>query len=113
MYSGNDIDTLPIMAVGGYGVISVASHLVGRQMQEMIQSIGSGRIDRAAEIHRSLLPLFNAMAVVPNPIPIKYALNHVGFRVGPTRLPLVSPDDSAAAAIERVLRDTRIDLPLG
>lgn len=112
VYSGNDGDTLPIMALGGYGVISVASHLVGRQMQEIIGSILEGRVDRAAQIHRSLLPLFSAMSVLSNPVPIKYALNHVGFNVGSVRLPLVPPDRESAAIIERALRDTRIDLPL-
>ncbi len=112
VYSGNDSDTLPIMALGGYGVISVASHLVGRQMQEMIGSILEGRLDKAAQIHRSLLPLFSAMSVLSNPIPVKYALNHVGFNVGSVRLPLVPPDRESAAIIERALRDTRIDLPL-
>jgi 4-hydroxy-tetrahydrodipicolinate synthase len=112
VYSGNDSDTLPIMALGGYGVISVASHLIGRQMQEIIGSILEGRVDRAAQIHRSLLPLFNAMSVLSNPVPIKYALNHVGFNVGSVRLPLVPPDRESAAIIERALRDTRIDLPL-
>jgi 4-hydroxy-tetrahydrodipicolinate synthase len=113
VYSGNDNDTLPILALGGYGVISVASHLVGNQMKEMISSAIEGRTGRAAQIHRSLLPLFNAMFVVSNPVPIKYALNHVGFNVGNPRLPLTPLDDKSAAAIEAVLNNYRIDLPLG
>lgn len=113
VYSGNDNDTLPILALGGYGVISVASHLVGNQMKEMISNAIEGRTDRAAQIHRYLLPLFNAMFVVSNPVPIKYALNHVGFNVGNPRLPLTPLDDKSAAAIEAVLKNYRIDLPLG
>jgi 4-hydroxy-tetrahydrodipicolinate synthase len=113
VYSGNDNDTLPILALGGYGVISVASHLVGNQMKEMISSAIEGRTGRAAQIHRYLLPLFNAMFVVSNPVPIKYALNHVGFNVGNPRLPLTPLDDKSAAAIEAVLKNYRIDLPLG
>lgn len=113
VYSGNDNDTLPILALGGYGVISVASHLVGNQMKEMISSAIEGRTGRAAQIHRYLLPLFNAMFVVSNPVPIKYALNHVGFNVGNPRLPLTPLDDKSAAAIEAVLNNYRIDLPLG
>lgn len=111
-YSGNDSDTLPTMSVGGYGVISVASHLVGMQMREMIYSAIDGRIDEAAKIHRSLLPLFNAMGIVSNPIPIKYALNHLGFKVGNPRLPLVPPDRESAAIIEQALKSAHIDLPL-
>lgn len=113
VYSGNDNDTLPILALGGYGVISVASHLVGNQMKEMISNAIEGRTGRAAQIHRYLLPLFNAMFVVSNPVPIKYALNHVGFNVGNPRLPLTPLDDKSAAAIEAVLKNYRIDLPLG
>lgn len=113
VYSGNDNDTLPILALGGYGVISVASHLVGNQMKEMISSAIEGRTGRAAQIHRYLLPLFNAMFVVSNPVPIKYALNHVGFHVGDPRLPLTPLDDKSAATLEAVLKNYRIDLPLG
>lgn len=112
VYSGNDNDTLPILSLGGCGVISVASHLVGKQMREMIASAIEGRRDEAAQIHRHLLPLFNVMFVVSNPIPIKHALNHVGFRVGNPRLPLTQADEKAAAAIEDVLRGYSIDLPL-
>jgi len=113
VYSGNDNDTLPILALGGYGVISVASHLVGNQMKEMISNAIEGRTGRAAQIHRYLLPLFNAMFVVSNPVPIKYALNHVGFHVGDPRLPLTPLDDKSAATLEAVLKNYRIDLPLG
>lgn len=112
VYSGNDNDTLPILSLGGCGVISVASHLVGKQMREMIASAIEGRRAEAAQIHRHLLPLFNVMFVVSNPIPIKHALNHLGFRVGNPRLPLTQADEKAAAAIEDVLRGYSIDLPL-
>jgi 4-hydroxy-tetrahydrodipicolinate synthase len=67
VYSGNDDDTLPLLAIGGDGVISVASHLVGKQMQEMITSFLRGNIETASRIHRDLLPLFNAMFLLaPN-----------------------------------------------
>ena len=112
VYSGNDNDTLPILSLGGCGVISVASHLVGKQIREMIAGAIEGRRDEAAQIHRHLLPLFNVMFVVSNPIPIKHALNHLGFRVGNPRLPLTQADEKAAAAIEDVLRGYSIDLPL-
>ena len=81
-------------------------------MQEMIHDAVEGRMDNAARIHRSLLPLFNAMGIVPNPMPIKYALNYLGFGVGGLRLPLVWPDSESAATIERVLSSTRIDLSM-
>ncbi|MBT4510658.1 MAG: 4-hydroxy-tetrahydrodipicolinate synthase, partial [Chloroflexi bacterium] len=112
VYSGNDNDTLPILSIGGHGVISVASHLVGNQMQEMIKCVIEGKLEKAAQIHRDLLPLFNSMFVVSNPIPIKYALNHIGFRVGQPRLPLTVPDEVSAAHIEATLKKYRIDLPV-
>lgn len=112
VYSGNDSDTLPILAIGGYGVISVASHLVGAQIREMIESYLRGKIQEAAATHRRLLPLINALFVVSNPVPLKYALNKVGFAVGKPRLPLTEPDDKSAAVIDAALKDVHIDLPL-
>jgi len=112
VWSGNDGDTFPIMAMGGYGVISVASHLVGKQIQEMIQQTVRGKMKEAAAIHLNLLPLINALFIVSNPIPVKYALNHVGFRVGKPRLPLTEPDDKSKAIIEATLKNYRIDLPV-
>lgn len=112
VWSGNDSDTLPILALGGYGVISVASHLVGNQIREMIDSFISGRVDKAASIHHRLMPLFNALFIVSNPIPIKYALNYVGFNVGKPRLPLTEPDEKSAAFIKDVLKNYKIDLPI-
>ena len=110
VYSGNDGDTFPVIAMGGYGVISVVSHLVGNQVREMIQKLVSGKLSEAAAIHHRLLPLINTLFVVSNPIPIKYALNHVGFRVGKPRLPLTEPDEKSAAIIEATLKNYSIDL---
>jgi len=112
VWSGNDSDTLPILALGGYGVISVISHLVGNQVKEMIDSFINGKTDEAAKMHRHLLPLVNAMFVVSNPIPVKYALNVVGFNVGKPRLPLVEPDEKTAATIKETLKNYKIDLPV-
>jgi len=111
VWSGNDGDTLPILALGGYGVISVASHLVGNQIKEMIDSFTSGKADKAAEIHRHLLPLIKALFIVSNPIPVKYAVNCVGFNVGKPRLPLTEPDEKSAAFIKATLKNYKIDLP--
>ena len=112
VWSGNDSDTLPILALGGYGVISVASHLVGSQIKEMIDAFLKGRTGEAASIHRHLLPLVEAIFIVSNPVPIKYALNHIGFNVGKPRLPLVEPDEKSAAFIKDTLKNYKIDLPL-
>ena len=112
VWSGNDGDTMPLLALGGYGIISVASHLVGKQIREMIDKVISGKLAEAASIHRRLLPLVNALFIVSNPIPVKYALNHVGFRVGKPRLPLTEPDEKSAASIRETLKNYQIDLPV-
>ncbi|MEE8472293.1 MAG: 4-hydroxy-tetrahydrodipicolinate synthase [Dehalococcoidia bacterium] len=111
VYSGNDGDTLPIMALGGYGVISVASHLVGVQIRDMLEASLDGRTREAEAIHQSLAPLVSALFVVSNPTPVKYALARVGFPVGKPRLPLLEPDETAASAIDAALSGATIDLP--
>jgi len=112
VWSGNDSDTFHILALGGYGVISVASHLVGNQIKEMIDNVTSGKMNEAASIHRRLLPLIDALFVISNPIPVKYALNYIGFYVGKPRLPLVEPDEKSAAIIKEALKKFKIDLPV-
>lgn len=93
IYSGDDSLTLPILAIGGHGVVSVASHVAGTQIQEMIQNFKSGNVEKAQEMHVNLFPLFKAMFVTANPIPVKAALNLQGFNVGSLRLPLEEASD--------------------
>jgi 4-hydroxy-tetrahydrodipicolinate synthase len=112
VWSGNDGDTLPMMALGAYGVISVASHLVGKQIKDMIDNFISCNTSGAAQIHRHLVPLFKALFVISNPIPLKYALNHIGFRVGGLRLPLTEADEKTATLLRDTLKNYQIDLPL-
>ena len=112
VWSGNDNETFQIMATGGYGVVSVLSHLVGSQIKQMMGYLLEGDVERAAAEHRRLLPLFKVMFIVSNPIPVKYALNQVGFNVGNPRLPLVPPDEKSAAQIDKVLASYEIDLPV-
>ncbi len=112
VWSGNDQDTFPLMAIGGYGIISVISHLVGKQIKKMIDSFLGGRVAEAAAMHRHLLPLVSAMFTVSNPIPVKYAVNQVGFRVGKPRLPLTEPDERTAQIIKDTLKNYTIDLPV-
>ncbi len=111
VWSGDDAMTLPMLAVGSYGVIAVVSHLVGAQMHRMIDDYLAGRTADAAAVHRSLLPLMQVlMTAASNPTPVKYALNQIGFPVGATRLPLVGPDEAAAERITAELRRHQIDL---
>ncbi|NES02848.1 MAG: 4-hydroxy-tetrahydrodipicolinate synthase [Okeania sp. SIO2F4] len=91
IYSGDDSLTLPLMAIGGSGVVSVASHLVGKQLQEMIVAFETGKVQRAKEIHLQLFNLFRALFATTNPIPVKASLNLLGWKVGTTRPPLCDP----------------------
>jgi 4-hydroxy-tetrahydrodipicolinate synthase len=88
IYSGDDSLTLPMLAVGAQGVVSVASHLVGPQLQQMSQSFFQGDVHSALDLHLQLLPLFKTLFLTANPIPVKAALQLQGWHVGSTRLPL-------------------------
>ncbi len=108
LYSGDDSLTLPLLAVGGSGVVSVASHLVGRQLQQMIQAFEKGNTQVATQIHLKLFPLFKALFATTNPIPIKTALNLKGWHVGLTRLPLCEDGDWISQKLEAVLTELSV-----
>ncbi len=112
IWSGNDNDTFHIMALGGYGTIGVVTHLVGKQVKEMMDNILNGKLTQAASIHRRLVPLVDALFIEPNPAPLKYALGHLGFNVGKPRLPLVEPSEPSAKIIREALQKHQIDLPI-
>jgi 4-hydroxy-tetrahydrodipicolinate synthase len=105
VYSGDDWATLSVVCLGGVGVVSVASHLVGDRMKEMIELASAGDVAAARKIHEDLLPLFKGLFIVSNPIPVKTALQIAGRSAGPLRLPLVSATDDERAQIERAMRD--------
>lgn len=110
VWSGNDSDNFAIMTLGGYGAISVASHLVGKQIKEMIDLVLADKAAAAAAIHRRLMPLMSDLFILSNPVPLKYALDQIGFPVGGPRLPLVAPDEKSAAVVRKTLADYQIDL---
>jgi 4-hydroxy-tetrahydrodipicolinate synthase len=101
--SGDDELTLPLMGIGGTGVISVASHVAGPQMRQMVDAQASGEHTAALSTHLRLLPLFKALFMTSNPIMVKDALAQCGFPVGGCRLPLVPPTDEQSAELGRVL----------
>lgn len=101
MYSGDDSLTLPLLAVGGCGVVSVASHIVGNQIRDMIRLYESGQVHQATQEHLKLFPLFKALFMETNPIPIKAALEMKGWNVGSLRSPLVP----ASERVKQVLAD--------
>lgn len=112
VWSGNDDQTYRIMSLGGYGIISVASHIVGKQIKAMMDLTLKEDFEGAAVEHQRLLPIFQGLFVVANPIPVKYAVNRSGFPVGDPRLPLVPPDAESAAQIDALLKAYKVDLPI-
>ncbi len=111
IWSGNDDETFPIMCVGGHGIVSVASNILGDQIKTMIDMIVDGHVEKAASEHRRLLPIFKALFWVTNPIPIKYAVNRAGFEAGNPRLPMVNPDNDFRTKFDPVMDNYKIDLP--
>ncbi|ASB89557.1 4-hydroxy-tetrahydrodipicolinate synthase [Bacillus sonorensis] len=89
VYSGDDSLTLPVLSVGGRGIVSVASHVIGPEMQQMIKHYMNGETQQAALIHQKLLPLMKGLFAAPNPSPLKTALQLKGLDVGSVRLPLI------------------------
>ncbi|KNH22634.1 MAG: 4-hydroxy-tetrahydrodipicolinate synthase [Priestia megaterium] len=89
LYSGDDGLTLPVLAIGGTGIISVASHVIGNEMQEMVKLYESGHPKEAAKIHQRIVPVMKSLFAAPSPTPVKTALQLKGLDVGSVRLPLV------------------------
>lgn len=105
LYSGDDSLTLPLLAIGGQGVVSVASHLVGEQLQQMIGAFVQGQFRTATQIHLKLFPFFKALFATTNPIPVKTALTLQGWNVGTTRLPLIPPSAELSLSLRTVLQE--------
>lgn len=103
IWSGDDALTLPMLAVGATGVISVASHLAGNRIAEMIAAHDKGQVEQAGQIHRDLLPLLDALFCTSSPIPLKAALHMCGLPGGPLRLPLVEATDGEKTKIRAAL----------
>lgn len=105
LYSGDDSLTLPSMSVGSIGVVSVASHVIGNEMKEMVTSFTEGRIHDAAKIHRRLLPIMKGLFIAPNPTCVKAAIQMKGFDVGSVRLPLIPLSLEERTKIAKLLND--------
>jgi len=104
VYSGNDDVVVPIMSLGGKGVISVASHIVPKVMHDMVQFCLDGNFAEAGKMQTGYLELLNALFIDVNPIPVKEALNLMGIAVGPCRMPLYPMEDGAREKLEGALR---------
>lgn len=108
IYSGDDSLTLPLLSVGATGVVSVASHLVGDQIQAMVRAFEAGEVQTATQIHLKLFPLFKSLFIVTNPIPLKAALNLQGWEVGNTRSPLCGVPEDVVEKLKSVLHELEL-----
>jgi len=104
IYSGDDSLLLPMLSLGAVGVVSVASHIVGLQLKELITSFQNGSVSKALEIHEKLQPLFNALFETTNPIPIKASLELLGWKVGSPRTPLVQLNQEKTKELDEILK---------
>lgn len=103
VYSGDDILTLPTLSVGGHGIVSVASNVAGVKMGEMIDAFENSDMKKAAKINLELTNLFDGLFVTTSPIPVKHALNLLGFNVGGYRLPLTEPTPEVSKVVKECL----------
>ena len=112
VWSGNDNETFSIVSTGGYGIVSVAANIIGKQVNNLIGLVLEGEVEAAAKEHLRLLPLFNALFWVTNPIPIRYAMQRAGFDVGPPRLPMIPAPEDFRRKFDPVMDRYEIDLPV-
>jgi 4-hydroxy-tetrahydrodipicolinate synthase len=105
VYSGDDWATFGYVCLGAVGIVSVASHLVGPQIRQMIELIQTGDVPAARKIHEDLSPLFNALFITSNPIPLKAALEMIGLPAGVPRLPLVPATAEERTRVRKALED--------
>ena len=110
IYSGDDSLTLPMMALGVHGVISVASHLFGAELTSMIRNFKTGEVTAAKNMHKTLFPVFRKLFMAPNPVPVKAALAHAGLIEDYVRLPLVQLDDAQKAELFAVVDKVKTEL---
>ncbi|WP_078380848.1 4-hydroxy-tetrahydrodipicolinate synthase [Sutcliffiella halmapala] len=104
LYCGDDSLTLPVLSIGGNGIVSVASHIIGKEMQEMIHAFETGENAKAAKLHQKLTPVMNGMFSAPSPTPVKTALQLKGLDVGGVRLPLVPLSEQERAELTSLLQ---------
>ncbi|MEH6946410.1 4-hydroxy-tetrahydrodipicolinate synthase [Bacillus sp. JJ634] len=103
LYSGDDGLTLPVLSIGGVGVVSVASHVIGKEMQQMVDAFLTGNLQEAAKLHQKLLPIIKGLFSAPSPAPVKTALQLVGIDVGSVRLPIVPLTEQERSVLANLL----------
>jgi 4-hydroxy-tetrahydrodipicolinate synthase len=103
LYSGDDSMTIPVLSIGGAGVVSVAAHVIGNEMQEMVKAFLEGDNKQAAKLHQQLLPIMQGLFAAPSPAPVKTALQIKGLDVGSVRLPLVGLNEQERKTLLAIL----------
>lgn len=107
VYSGDDSLTLPMLALGCHGIISVAGHVVGDQMKQMVDAWFSGDTQSALKWHLKLVPIFKGVFVTTNPVPVKYLLKYVGIQAGGVRLPLVDATEDEKSFLDNLYEEIK------
>jgi 4-hydroxy-tetrahydrodipicolinate synthase len=103
IYSGDDSLTLPMLALGATGVVSIASHVVGKEIKKMLDCFAAGDVTQAQQLHNYLFPIFKGLFITTNPVPVKQALNILGMDVGGLRLPLCEANEGEIAQLKNLL----------
>jgi 4-hydroxy-tetrahydrodipicolinate synthase len=108
VYSGDDAMTLPALSVGAYGIVSVASHIIGSDMKALIEAYVAGRVEEAAKLNGKLFPVFKGLFhcphPVPNPVAVKFALSLKGYPVGGVRLPLIEASEAEQSFLRKLVK---------
>ncbi|GAA0450028.1 4-hydroxy-tetrahydrodipicolinate synthase [Alkalibacillus silvisoli] len=113
LYTGEDNQTLPTVAVGGVGVVSVSAHIIGKEMQQMLNALRNGDVAHASRMHGYIVPFMNAMFQAPSPTPVKEALNQLGIPVGSVRLPLIPLNDTERASLTLLIDEYKTQQDVG
>jgi len=109
LYSGDDSLTMPLLSIGGAGIISVAAHAVGDEMKAMVDAYFAGKVAEATAIHLKLYDFMKAIFVTSNPVPIKYVLSEMGIISNATvRLPLVEASENEKAVVKKAMEELKL-----
>jgi len=107
IYAGDDSLTLPMLSLGCSGIVSVSSHIIGKQIKSMINAFVGGDTEKALQWHLRLFPIFRGMFIATNPVGVKYLLNEMGFEAGGYRLPIVGPSTSEKVFLKEIMESVR------
>jgi len=108
IYSGDDSQTLPMLSLGAQGVVSIASHLIGPQIKQMLNAFAKGDVKEAQSLHNQLFAMFKGLFITTNPVPVKEALNLIGMEVGGVRLPMCGANEGEITQLKQLLSSYRL-----